>query len=61
MNNQIKKILGVSESDYRAWCKETKRNIGVLDNKREFFARVLDGRLVKDTQTGKLIKHYRSK
>lgn len=60
MNNQIKKILGVTENDYRMWCKDTNRQLCKLSNKREFFARVIDGRLTKDPVTGKMIKKNRS-
>ena len=48
MNKQIYKIAGVTENDFKNWCKE-------------FFARLADGRLVRDEKTHKLITKRRSK
>lgn len=59
MNKQIYKIMGVTEADYKAWCKDTNRQAYKPENRREFFARLNDGRLVKD-EHGKLVKKYRS-
>lgn len=56
MNKQIYKIAGVTEDDYKQWCKENKKQAYKLESKREFFARLSDGRLVRDPLTGKLIR-----
>jgi len=56
MNKQIYKIAGVTENDYKQWCKENKRQAYKLESKREFFARLSDGRLVRDPLTGKLVR-----
>lgn len=60
MNKQIYKIVGVTENDYKSWCKENGKQAYKIESKTEFFARLADGRLVKDI-TGKLIRKNRSK
>ena len=59
MNKQIYKVAGVTENDFKNWCKETNRKAYKQSSKTEFFARLADGRLIRDTQTGKLIKKNR--
>lgn len=61
MNKQIYKIAGVTEADYKAWCKETNHQAYKPESKTEFFARIADGRLVRDEKTGKLMRKNRSK
>lgn len=58
MNQNAFKLAGVTEADYKAWCKETGRPAYKAESKSEFFARIQDGRLMKDG-SGKLIKKYR--
>ena len=60
MNKQIAQ-LGVTEQDYKDWCKEHKKAAYSSKNKMEFFAKVQDGRLVRDIKTGKLISKRRTK
>lgn len=60
MNKQIYAVAGVTESDYKAWCKETNRQAYKKENKREFFARLADGRLVRDPYTQKLVRKNRN-
>lgn len=61
MNKQIYKIVGVTESDYKRWCKENKKQAYKIENKRDFFARLLDGRLVRDPLTHKLVRKNRKR
>lgn len=56
MNNKIYKLLGVTENDFKIWCKENKREAYKLANKREFFAKVIDKQLVRDPETKRLVK-----
>lgn len=58
MNKQLFEAAGVTEEQYRNWCKETDRPIHSNDSKREFFARIQDGRLVLD-KSGHLVKKYK--
>lgn len=58
MNKQIFKAVGVTESDYKAWCKENKKVAYKAETKKEFFSRIQEGRLVKDSK-GHLIKKYK--
>lgn len=60
MNRQCFEITGVTEKDYLDWCKEKKKSPYRTSSKREFFARINDGRLVKD-KDGKLIRKYKRK
>ena len=58
MNKQIRRFVDVTEADYKDWCKENKKPAYKPETKAEFFARIQDGRLVKDAN-GKLVKKYR--
>lgn len=59
MNKQIYSVVGVTENDYKAWCKENNRQAYKAENKRDFFARLADGRLVRDPKTHKLVRKNR--
>lgn len=61
MNKQIYKIAGVTENDFKTWCKDTGRKAYKPESKTEFFARLADGHLVRDEKTHKLITKRRSK
>lgn len=58
MNKSALKIAGVTESDFKKWCLDNKKPSYKASTKAEFFARISDGRLVKDSQ-GNLVKKYR--
>lgn len=58
MNKKAFQIANVTEADYRNWCKDNKKVINAAESRREFFARIQDGRLVKDLN-GKIIKKRR--
>lgn len=58
LNQQAFKLAGVTEEEFKAWCKENKKPMYLKSSKAEFFARIHDGRLVRDTD-GKLIKKRR--
>lgn len=58
LNKQAFAIAGVTVDDYKKWCKEVGKPAYKNSTKEEFFARIADGRLVKDS-SGKLIKKYR--
>lgn len=61
INKQAFNIAGVTEKDYIKWCEENHKAQYKQETKADFFARIQDGRLVKDARTGKLIKKYRKK
>ena len=58
MNKNALKVAGVTESDFRKWCKENNKSSYKTSVKADFLARILDGRLVKDS-SGKLIRKYK--
>ena len=58
LNQQAFNLAGVTEEDYKKWCKENKKAAYLKSSKAEFFARIHDGRLVKDS-SGNLIKKRR--
>ena len=60
MNNKALNLAGVSEADYRQWCKNNHKNVSSPASKSEFFAKIQEGRLVKDSK-GQLVKKYRRK
>ena len=60
LNKQAFEVAGVTENDYKKWCKENGKAAYKQSSKEDFFARIQDGRLVKDA-SGKLVKKYRRK
>ena len=51
-------LAGVSMSEYKKWCKDNKKPAYKSETKQEFFARIADGRLVRD-ESGHIIKKYK--
>lgn len=49
-------LCGVTERDYQHWCRINKKSSTNFASKREFFARIHDGRLLRDASTGVLVK-----
>lgn len=56
MNKQIEALTGVTNADYLQWCKENNKAAYIPKNRADFFAKIQDGRLVKDSATGKIVK-----
>lgn len=54
-NQQTKQLVGVSQTDFRDWCKENKRSMNKLASKQEFFKLIQSGKLVRDNLTGRLV------
>ena len=54
VNKQAFALRGVTVEDYIAWCNKKNRKKSYSSNKKEFFSRLDDGRLVKDPRTGEL-------
>ena len=59
INKQALRLSGVTEADYKQWCIDNHKPAYLSSTKKDFFDRIKDGRLVKDANTGKLIKKYR--
>ena len=59
MNKQCFEAAGVTENDYLNWCRENRKSAYKVASKQEFFERIQDGRLVKDSMTDKLVKKRR--
>lgn len=59
MNKQAFKLAGVTEAEYKRWCKDNHKAAYKAEVKEDFFARIQDGRLVRDERSGKLVKKYR--
>lgn len=55
MSNRIFALAGVTEEQYRDWCKDNKKASYKKEVKREFFAKIQNGKIVKDS-SGKLVK-----
>lgn len=56
MNKQIEHLVNVTNEDYLKWCKENNKAHYMPKTRADFFAKVQDGRLVKDSKTGKIVK-----
>ena len=50
-------ICNITDKDYCDWCKSMRLNKRHLDVKKNFYWRILTGRLVRNSSTGKLEKH----
>lgn len=59
INKQAFALAGVTLAEYKRWCKDNKKAAYKQETKEDFFARIRDGRLVRDARTGKLVKKYR--
>lgn len=55
LNVQAANLYNVTEQDYIDWCTKTKRAPYKQSSKEEFYARLTDGRLVKDKSANKLL------
>ena len=55
LNNQIKQLYDVTDNDYVIWCNEKKKPISYKSTVSDFVYRLRTGRLVKDSNTNKLI------
>lgn len=60
MNRNGLLVAGITEADYKKWCKDNKKPAYRTETKADFFARIQDGRLVKDAN-GNLVKKNRRK
>lgn len=58
LNKEAFKLVGVSETEYLKWCKDNKKPAYLTSTKKDFFARIRDGRLARD-QYGNLVKKRR--
>lgn len=55
MRNKQFELTGVTESEFKVWCKENKMDPLKESTKKEFFKLVLDGKIVRDSSTNKII------
>ena len=60
LNKKAFELAGVTTADYIKWCEQNGKSAYKLEVKADFFARIQDGRLVRDS-SGKLVKKYRRK
>lgn len=56
LNRQLKNLTGVTQSDFRSWCKSNKKPMNQLSSKQEFFKLIQSGKLIRDELTGKLVR-----
>lgn len=55
MSNNAFVITGVTKEEYIKWCKENKKPSYKTETKKEFFSKIQQGKLIKDSK-GNLIK-----
>lgn len=60
MNQKALELANVDEGEFRKWCRENGKAYYKPETKKEFFARIQDGRLVRNEE-GKLVKKYNKK
>lgn len=48
LNQQSCELLGVTDDDYKNWCRANKKARYKTSNKAEFLAKVRDGKLVRN-------------
>lgn len=61
MNKQLEKITGVTDDDYKQWCLDNHKPSYLNKTKRDFYGRILDGRLVKDAAGKKLLRKNKNR
>ena len=59
INKQSFKLAGVTEQEFKNWCKENKLQAYKPESKKLFFARIQSGQLVRDSVTNKLVRTNR--
>ena len=50
MNRQLFETAGVTEEEFLNWCKQNKKPSYKKEVKEEFFQKIHDGKLVKNSQ-----------
>ena len=55
INKQALDMAGCTVEDYITWCKNNNKSSYKQSTKVEFFEKIADGRIVRDSQTGELI------
>ena len=55
LNNQIRKLYGVTEEDYMQWCLKNNKQRSYKSSVAKCVEKLRTGRLVRDTITGKLV------
>ena len=48
LNKKALELTGVTERDYRKWCKREKRKAADINSKYLFFKLIQEGKLVKN-------------
>ena len=56
---QTLSVLGVTVDEYKDWCKKNGKNDKKVSVRKDFIDRVLDGRIVKNSMTKKLINKHK--
>ena len=59
MKDQAFCITETTKQEYLDWCKKNNKPSYKLESKKEFFARIKEGKLVRDSATGLLVKRVR--
>lgn len=52
--NEINKKVGVTDDEYRLWCKKENLPHYKLTTKKRFYRLILNKEIVRDSKTGKL-------
>lgn len=55
INKQALDMFGVTEIEYKTWCRKRKMNMNALKTKQQFFRWLSEGRIERD-KNGFLIK-----
>ena len=55
INKQALKLHGITEGEYKNWCRSRRLNVNSLNTKEQFFRWVNEGRIIRD-KNGFLIK-----
>lgn len=48
MNKQVFEQVGITEEEYKQWCKENKKPYYKSSTKTEFFKKIQEGKILKD-------------
>ena len=61
ISKQALEIVGVSVEEYLQWCSDNDLPAYKEKTKKEFFKRIMNDKIIRDTKTGELISKHGEK
>ena len=55
MKDQAFCITNTTKADYLEWCEKNSKPAYKAESKKEFFSKIKEGKLIRDSASGKLV------